>query len=282
VATFDDKFGVEFLAHVPTSPGVYRFHDNDGAVLYVGKAKNLRRRLANYRNATRKRVHRKMRILVREASALKYETCESEQAALLREGELIRELSPHYNVDGAFAFLYPSVGVGKWERSTLLCFTTHPSEFAHLELQWYGCFRSRPRAKLAFHALVDTLLLVAHREKRGQLPEHPRIKGSVLVGFRQLPTELYAAFHPFFSGDQGTLPKLLAVALLSKPRALRDAAQVQTHLKCLAHFFEADTSRLRAARETVGLTGYHVAQDERDALFIRARTRLRELCADGS
>jgi excinuclease ABC subunit C len=93
-AAFDDKFGEALVARAPTTAGVYRYLSVEREVLYVGKAKNLRRRLANYRNATRKKVHRKLRTLVREAHSLVYETCDSEAAALLREGELIRELKP--------------------------------------------------------------------------------------------------------------------------------------------------------------------------------------------
>jgi GIY-YIG catalytic domain len=271
VASFDEKFGADVVSQAPTSPGVYRFYNRDGVVIYVGKAKNLRRRLSNYRNASRKRVHRKMRVLVRESTQLSYETCETEQAALLREGELIRQLKPHYNVDGAFAFLYPSIGLGKWNRTTLLCFTTHPHEFVHLDLNWYGCFRSRPRAKLAFHGLSKTLTFVAHREKRTQLPSHPRIKGSTLVGLRQVPRELLGQIHPFLAGEGMALPGMLSKLLLTKPRALQHAAEVQDDLKCLAHFFEADAARLRTVREKLGVTGYHVGQDERDALFIRAK-----------
>ena len=52
---FDQRFGVDFLAGVPTAPGVYRFLDAAGALLYVGKAGSLRRRLAQYRTAGRKK-----------------------------------------------------------------------------------------------------------------------------------------------------------------------------------------------------------------------------------
>lgn len=269
-AAFDDKFGAELVSRAPTGPGVYRFSNNAGLVLYVGKAKNLRRRLANYRNATRKRAHRKQRILVREAASLSYESCESEQAALLREGELIRQLRPEYNVDGAFAFLYPSVGFSSRGRATLLCFTTHPEQYAHLDLQWYGCFRSRPRAKLAFHALVNLMCFVAHREKGTQLPRHPRIKGSHLVGLRQVPSELSEHLHPFFAGEQMTLLSKVSRLLLGKPQALQQATDVQAQLAALAHFFEADAARLRAALLCVGVSSHHIAQEERDALFIRA------------
>ena len=68
--TFDRKFGRDFLADLPTSPAVYLFKDERGETLYVGKAKNVRRRLAQYRNASRRKAHRKMRTLVREADAL--------------------------------------------------------------------------------------------------------------------------------------------------------------------------------------------------------------------
>ena len=67
---FDRKFGSALVETLPTGPGIYLFRDAERGVLYVGKAKNVRRRLQNYRNASRRRVHRKMRTLVREASSL--------------------------------------------------------------------------------------------------------------------------------------------------------------------------------------------------------------------
>lgn len=50
---FDRKFGKEFLSGVPTQPGVYSLFDGQRRLLYVGKAKNLRRRLSQYRKAPR-------------------------------------------------------------------------------------------------------------------------------------------------------------------------------------------------------------------------------------
>ena len=65
VRRFDRKFGKDFLAGIPPEPGIYLFRDERDEVLYVGKAKDLRRRLGSYRNATRRKLHRKMRVLVR-------------------------------------------------------------------------------------------------------------------------------------------------------------------------------------------------------------------------
>jgi hypothetical protein len=67
---FDRKFGADLLRDLPAEPAVYLFKAEDGTVLYAGKAKNIRRRLASYRNATRRKAHRKMRTLVRRASSL--------------------------------------------------------------------------------------------------------------------------------------------------------------------------------------------------------------------
>ena len=151
---FDRKFGVDFLRELPETPGVYLFKDEAGAVLYAGKARNLRRRLAGYRNASRRKAHRKMRTLVREAHSLEVRLQQSEADALLLENELIRTLRPPYNVDGAYDFLYPSIGTGRHEGRLLLCFTSRPESFDRLPLRWHGCFRSRLRALDAFLFLV--------------------------------------------------------------------------------------------------------------------------------
>ncbi|MBY0277960.1 nucleotide excision repair endonuclease, partial [Candidatus Binatia bacterium] len=154
---FDAKFGADRLSALPQSPGVYLFLDEAGSVLYVGKAKDLRRRLTSYRNATRRRAHRKMRTLVRVAASLEVRPQANETEALLVENELIRTLRPPYNVDGAFSFLYPALGVGRHDGRMLLAFTSSPEEWAALDVRWHGAFRSRRRARAAFDALVALL-----------------------------------------------------------------------------------------------------------------------------
>ena len=67
---FDRKFGTELLRELPAEPAVYLFKDEEERVLYVGQSSNIRRRLRDYRNASRRKAHRKMRALVREAHAL--------------------------------------------------------------------------------------------------------------------------------------------------------------------------------------------------------------------
>ena len=268
---FDRNFGSVRVESLPAGPGIYLFRDAERRVLYVGKAKNLRRRLQSYRNASRRKVHRKMRTLVREASSLEVRPLASEREALLEENALIRRLKPLYNVDGAFEFLYPAVGLGRGDGHTLLCFTTKPEAYAHLELHWYGTFRSRPRAKQAFDALVELLAFVGHLSTRAQVPAHRAVRGSRLVGLRQLPLELTEGVGQFCGGYSPALLGALSAALLEKPGARRQAALVEERLHLLNRFYETDTRRLRLALERLERTGTYVPQDERDALFISAR-----------
>lgn len=273
VRAFDKKFGQDLLKHMSTGPGVYLFRNAEAQVIYVGKAKNLRRRLQSYRNASRKRLHRKMRLLVRNASTLEVQPAPSEEAALLNENALIQALRPTYNVDGAYAFLYPAIGIRPLRRQTLLAFSTEPEAWDDLGLQWYGVFRSRPRAREGYDALVELLALLGHREPPGHLPTHPPRRGCRLVGIRQLPSTTLEELAAFLAGHHGQLLSTLALDLLGKPRARREAPAVQANLQLAQRFFKHDCARLRSTLQTLGLEGTFVPQAERDALFIRARSK---------
>jgi DNA polymerase III subunit epsilon len=84
------------LAHLPEGPGVYRMLDGEGRLLYIGKAKNLRRRVSSY--FTNSSGHSdKVLDLIRTVREVTYEQTGSELEAALREAELIRALKPPYN-----------------------------------------------------------------------------------------------------------------------------------------------------------------------------------------
>lgn len=271
---FDRKFGADLLRELPEAPGVYLFKDDAGEVLYAGKAKNLRHRLAGYRNASRRKAHRKMREVVREAHALEVRVQPSERDALLAENELIRTLRPRFNVDGAFDFLYPAIGVAGDTRQRWLCFTSDPPAFDSLGFTWHGVFRPRLVAREAFDELVTLLAGVGHLEPHAALPEAPRLRGSRFVGFRRLPEPLAEAISPFFHGESDVLLGLLFEALLESPDARRDAADVQQRLRGLRRFYRRDVLRLRDARRATGRDAPFVPQAERDGLFIEARMLL--------
>ena len=272
IRLFDRKFGREFVQGLPHTPGVYLFRDEAERVLYVGKAKDLRRRLSTYRNAGRRKAHRKMQIIMRKSATVEIREADSERAALLLENELIRTLRPKLNVDGAFSFLYPAIGLRQDREHLLLCITTDVDAWEGRGFRWFGSFRSRPRTLEAYDALVDILSRLGHREPRSHLPELPRVRGSRLVGLRRLGDEVVSDLDAFLAGESRDGLGALAVRLLEKPRARRESGDVQTALACLSAFWDSDLSRLREAIARTGRPPGFVPQAERDALFIESRT----------
>ena len=83
---------------VPKQPGVYRFIGPDDTILYVGKAKVLRNRVASYFGERKDRLHR-TRIMVKNAARLEFTIVESEADALLLENALIKTHQPRYNIN---------------------------------------------------------------------------------------------------------------------------------------------------------------------------------------
>ena len=87
----------EKIALFPHSPGVYRYYDAEGKVIYVGKAKDLRKRVAQYFVAP-ERLNAKTRILVSKIADAQFSVVDSEADALLLENNLIKQYKPRYNI----------------------------------------------------------------------------------------------------------------------------------------------------------------------------------------
>ncbi|MDH2444407.1 excinuclease ABC subunit UvrC [Amnibacterium sp. CER49] len=98
---------------IPTSPGVYRFRDGRGRVLYVGKAKNLRARLSNYFQPLRS-LHERTRRMVTTAAQVEWTVVGSELEALQLEYSWIKEFAPPFNVkfrdDKSYPYLAITLG----------------------------------------------------------------------------------------------------------------------------------------------------------------------------
>jgi len=82
---------------IPHEPGVYRYIDANEVVIYVGKAKNLKKRISSYFGDKKHQQH-KTKILIKNAIRFEYTVVETEQDALLLESTLIKKLQPRYNV----------------------------------------------------------------------------------------------------------------------------------------------------------------------------------------
>jgi excinuclease ABC subunit C len=84
------------IATLPNRPGVYQYYDKENKLLYIGKAKNLKKRVASY--FTKQHDNARTRILVRKIDRVEHIVVESEKDALLLENNLIKKYQPRYNV----------------------------------------------------------------------------------------------------------------------------------------------------------------------------------------
>ncbi len=84
-------------AALPSNPGVYQFVDRTGTIIYVGKAKSLRRRVSSYFLQSRDHTA-KVRVMVKQIVEIRHIVVDSEQDALLLENSLIKSLQPRYNI----------------------------------------------------------------------------------------------------------------------------------------------------------------------------------------
>ena len=132
---------------LPDSPGVYRYKNKEGTIIYVGKAKNLKRRVSSYFN----RVHSVLRtnMLVKNIWDMEYTVVNSEEEALDLENSLIKEYQPHYNVLLKDDKSYPWICVTK---------ELYPRVFMTRDTKSRGAkyFGPYPKTEVA-HALIDVI-----------------------------------------------------------------------------------------------------------------------------
>ncbi|MBB6276348.1 excinuclease ABC subunit UvrC [Porphyromonas circumdentaria] len=108
----------KIIPTIPELPGCYQYFDENDTIIYVGKAKNLRRRVASY--FTKEHTDRKTRLLVASIREIKYIVVEDESEALLLENSLIKTHKPKYNILLKDDKSYPSIVVTKEEFPRIL------------------------------------------------------------------------------------------------------------------------------------------------------------------
>jgi excinuclease ABC subunit C len=99
------------LANIPHKPGVYQYYDEEGTLIYIGKAKDLRNRVSSYFNNDN--VNSKTKILVKKIRDIKFTIVDTEIDAWLLENSLIKKHQPRYNVLLKDDKTYPSICIKK-------------------------------------------------------------------------------------------------------------------------------------------------------------------------
>ncbi|MCC5912986.1 MAG: GIY-YIG nuclease family protein [Balneolaceae bacterium] len=151
----EQRIGAERFSKVPTEPGIYRFYDAEGDIIYVGKAKNLRTRLMTYKRAKAGNVSRKTSRLVSRIRSFDLEITPDERSALLLENWLIRTHRPIFNHANKQTEAYYFIGIGIEETMLHFRLRMKPDDGAESDQTvWYGCFKGHNPVRTASGALL--------------------------------------------------------------------------------------------------------------------------------
>src|SRR6184192_295084 len=268
VSNFDRKFGAEFLESLSGSPGVYLVYDQEEELIYVGKAKNLKRRLSQYRNTLRRKTHRRMRGIVKDAARIEIQCAESDLEACLTEAVLIQKHRPRWNIVGAYSFLYPLIGIRSTNGNIEFCMTTTPEAVLkeYPGFEFHGAFRSRRITGDAFFALMRLLRFVGHVNPSNRRSRIPRY--SYIFSFRRLPSNWAGIWASFYKGESPLAMQELILNLVEKTGARRRPSKVQEHLDELKRFWRHEVLTLAKVRKATGYTEWPVPQYQRDLVFL--------------
>jgi len=152
------------LRSLPEKPGVYRFFDKDGVILYVGKAKVLKKRVSSYFTKTHKDP--KLHALVSKISDIQFTVVDSEWEALLLENSMIKQFRPRYNAMMKDDKSYPWLAISK-EVFPRLYYTRSPNPKKE---ELFG-----PYSSLRFmHTLLDTLFALFPVRRCKSMPKKGR------------------------------------------------------------------------------------------------------------
>ena len=137
----------EIVSRLPEKPGSYQYWNAEGIIIYVGKAKNLKKRVASYFNKTQESIKTKM--LVSKIANITYTTVNTEEDALNLENKLIKKYKPRYNVLLKDDKTYPSIAIQKSE---------YPRVFKTRNLADKGAFYYGPYTHVStMYALLDLI-----------------------------------------------------------------------------------------------------------------------------
>ena len=139
----------EKIRILPTTPGVYMYFNREGKVIYVGKAKNLRRRVSSYFNRTHESV--RTNLLVRAIADMKYIVVPTEQDALNLENSMIKEHQPRYNVLLKDDKSYPWIVVTKEHFPRVFLTRTHIKDGS----KYYGPYTDTASARAVLELIHD-------------------------------------------------------------------------------------------------------------------------------
>ncbi len=268
------------LPRVPHEPGVYRFLDGEGTVLYVGKAKDLRKRVASYfkRGGGTAAPHGRTAEMVARARDLEWVVTASETEALLLEDNFIKEHRPPFNLRLRDDKSYPWIEitmVDEWPRVRFFRGRHVPGNL------YFGPYSSARKVRETLDVLGR---IFPYRKCRGKQPG--RVSGSPCLQFfikrslgacdgrveREEYMEVIAQVVDFLRGRLGAVERDIARAMEEAAGAqqFEKAALLRDRLEAVRHVQERQSARVEAV-EAFDVIGLHQGEPGSNLQVFRVR-----------
>jgi excinuclease UvrABC nuclease subunit len=190
-----ERLGDDFFKSAPREPGVYIMRGQADRVLYVGQSKNLRTRLAFYKNANPDRVPRRLTRLVHQVESITLERCPSADAARARELELLRIHQPRFNRADTGPRFYHYIDWRTQAGATTINLHLDPPTYPEEEQAWFGPIRGRMVAYEGLAALQRLTTCARYQLRRCcEVPIAPKRLHAITI-------EHELAIEQFLRGD---------------------------------------------------------------------------------
>lgn len=273
-----ERFEDLYFKNLPQLPGVYRFIGQDAQLLYVGKAKNLKRRLMSYRTLRKSRATRKVMRLLKLIQFIEFEIHETETAALLRENELLRSLKPPFNVMNTYPESYYVIGISRIGQGIRLKLQTAAMEREEA-YEYFGVYRGRGFLRDSFLALLRLLWFSFASGPMARLPTQ-LLRDKPLYEWTFQPQAHVMAegtfldcLRDFLVGRSPLFLEQLSTTLVMEenvPKIFEPT--VQEDLRSLLEFFQTSCKRNFQLSELYKVEKYFIEYDLIDDLIVRFRT----------
>lgn len=271
----EKRLGKSLFENLPASPGIYRFYDKQGDLLYVGKSRNLRNRIFSYKRAKAGTVSRKISRMISRIARFEIEETKTEKDALLLENRWIREHRPPFNHANkqteAYYHIYFLPGVHQFE-FRLSMSIHHETNRDH----WYGAFKGHAPVRRSLGSLLQLLWMT---EQNTRSPFHLPVQLTrrltpvcfTLPLGRSSPLHRWdaaAGVDRFLMGESCEILDLLAVRIEASPALSHFQARfLEDRLYHLKTFFD---KKLRAYRSMRGANRL-IDRNQLDDLVVHER-----------
>jgi len=237
----DQRLGKSFFRRAPRRPGVYLMRDAADNVLYVGKARNLKQRLNNYRVANPDRMPRRHLRMVREVAWIEFQFCPNESAALRRESTLLRSLKPKFNRAGVWPGKLRFI-VWRMNGEELELGITEVPEPA-----WRRFGPLNGSAHPLYHALARLLWLATNAKPVVEIPAgwaHGSFPDTVALNCRAHAGDILAGLENYFWQTPEIFLAVLAARFCERTHPF-ERTLIASDMETLQNFAQRRASRVR-------------------------------------